>query len=205
MSYTLLRVAEAGVVLRAGHRARFAGCGAEVVGAFDDLSRLAKPGIYSLLSSAPTLVVRERPASTVHEGLAIRFLPSPIAGAGALAKPAPPCAYDAVRGDAFCTFLTDASGGWVIEACRGIALAFIDGAFVRADSRHARVASVVEEWLAENGMGAVRLPTTFEGPWAVANAVAGVVCIGNAGRHTDEARAAAAVLNRALASTASRG
>ena len=43
MDYTVLRVVEAGVVLRAGHRRRF---GAHAHAEFDAFSLQARPGIY---------------------------------------------------------------------------------------------------------------------------------------------------------------
>jgi hypothetical protein len=92
----------------------------------------------------------------------------------------------------------------VIEACRGVALAFIDGVFVRAGSRFARVTSVSESFLVGAGTRAQRLTCTFAGPWAVANAVAGIVCVGPRSPHSGEATRAARALTAAMFATASR-
>lgn len=202
MSYTLLRVVPEGVVLREGHRSRFASESPAIVDAFDAFAREAAPGIYALRAEGERLRIAPRDRSAVSEGMPIGFAPSPYFGVGDFPKPAPPCPYDEVRIDGVCTFLTDDLGDEVIEACRGVALAFMEGAFVRAATRFARVTSVAEEFLAREGMRAQRLTSTFEGPWAVANAVAGVVCVGPAPGH---ARSAAKALNARILAAASRG
>jgi hypothetical protein len=205
MSYTLLRVVPEGVVLREGHRSRFASESPAVLEAFDAFAREAEPGIYALRTEGEQLRITRRERSAVSEGMPIGFAPSPYFGVGDFPKPAPPCPYDEVRIEGVCTFLTDDLGDEVIEACRGVALAFVDGAFVRAATRFARVTSVAEEFLAREGMRTRRLTASFEGPWAVANAVAGVVCVGPATRETEAARSAAATWNTRILAAASRG
>ena len=183
MSYTLLRVVEAGVVLRAGHRARFLGESQDILEAFDRFCLDATPGIYALRALDGTLVVTARERSAITEGMPIGFVPSPFFGVGDFAKPAPPGPYDEVRVDGICTFLTDDEGAAVIEACRGIALAFRDGVFVRAATRFARVVSVVEDFLLREGVAAAPLDAREPECWAVANAVAGVVVVGSNPAH----------------------
>lgn len=201
MSYTLLRVVPEGVVLHEGHRSRFASESPAIVDAFDAFAREAAPGIYALRAEGDQLRIAPRDRSAVSEGMPIGFAPSPYFGVGDFPKPAPPCPYDEVRIDGVCTFLTDDLGDEVFEACRGVALAFVDGAFVRAATRFARVTSVAEAFLAREGMRTRRLTASFEGPWAVANAVAGVVCVGprdtNAKRASEAARAWTAAMRRA--------
>jgi hypothetical protein len=204
MSYTLLRVVEAGVVLREGHRARFDACGASVLASFDAFCTEAAPGIYALRADGEALRVTTRDRSAVSAGMPIGFAPSPYFGVGDFPKPAPPCPYDDVRIDGVCTFLTDDLGDEVIEACRGVALAFVGGAFVRAGSRFSRVTSVAEAFLAQSGVRAQRLEPTFAGPWAVANAVAGVVCVGPRGEHALPAAESARAWSARIVATASR-
>jgi hypothetical protein len=204
MSYTLVRVVEAGVVLREGHRARFEGCSATVLAAFDAFCTEAAPGIYVLRAEGDALRVTVRERSAVRAGMPIGFAPSPYFGVGDFPKPAPPCPYDEVRIEGVCTFLTDDLGEEVIEACRGVALAFVDGAFVRAGSRFSRVTSVAEAFLAREGMRAQRLTSAFASPWAVANAVAGVVCVGPRGADAREAAEAARAWTAAMNAAASR-
>lgn len=179
MSYTLLRVVEAGVVLRAGHRARFLGESQEILAAFDRFCLDAPPGIYAVRALDGALVVTARDRSALTEGMPIGFVPSPFFGVGDFAKPAPPGPYDEVRVDGVCTFLTDDEGREVIEACRGIALVFRDGVFVRAATRFARVISVVEDFLLREGITAAPLDARMPECWAVANAVAGIVVVGS--------------------------
>ena len=204
MSYTLLRVVPEGVVLREGHRARFEACGGPVLAAFDAFCMESVPGIYALRAEGEQLRIAPRDRSAVREGMPIGFAPSPYFGVGDFPKPAPPCPYDEVRIDGVCTFLTDDLGDEVIEACRGVALAFVEGAFVRAATRFARVTSVTEEFLAREGMRAQRLTSAFAGPWAVANAVAGVVCVGPRGAGAKEASEAARAWTAAMRGAASR-
>jgi hypothetical protein len=204
MSYTLLRVVEAGVVLREGHRRRFEACNTRILDAFDAFCMEAPEGIYALRAEGTELRVARRERSAVREGMAMGFAPSPYFGVGDFAKPAPPCPYDEVRIDGVCTFLTDDLGDEVIEACRGVALAFVDGAFVRAGSRFARVESVSESFLVGAGVRAQRLASTFAGPWAIANAVAGVVVMGPRGPRATEATRAARALTAAMLATATR-
>jgi len=204
VSYTLVRVVEAGVVLREGHRARFASESPDVLHAFDRFCLVAAPGIYALRAVDGAIATTPRERSAVTEGMPIGFVPSPFFGVGDFAKPAPPGPYDEVRVDGICTFLTDDEGREVIEACRGIALAFRDGAFVRAASRFARVISVVEEFLVRDGLVSATLEAEVPECWGVANAVAGVVVVGPSGKLSASARHAANVWNARILASASR-
>lgn len=204
MSYTLVRVVEAGVVLREGHRARFASESPDVLHSFDRFCLVAAPGIYALRAVDGAIATTPRERSAVTEGMPIGFVPSPFFGVGDFAKPAPPGPYDEVRVDGICTFLTDDEGREVIEACRGIALAFRDGAFVRAASRFARVISVIEEFLVREGIAAAPLDAREPECWAVANAVAGVVVVGASNKSRSAAHREATRLNALLARSASR-
>jgi hypothetical protein len=204
MSYTLLRATAAGVVLREGHRSRFEAESPAILAAFDRFCAEAEPGIYALRAEANELHVTQRDRSALRDHMPVGFVPSPYFGVGDFAKPAPPCPYDEVRVDGVCTFLTDDLGDEIIEACRGVALAYRDGTFVRAATRFARVTSVVERFLAQAGMGTAKLTASASETWAVANAVAGLVVVGPRTPATDAARRAAPRWNERILETASR-
>ena len=222
MSYTLLRVVRNGVVLREGHRQRFSSQSARIIAAFDRFCIEADPGVYALEAASHDLVVTPRTGSALSHGMPFRFAPSPFFAPGRdalfapgrdalFAKPASPSAYDAVRLDAVCTLLTAPDGDEIVEACRGIALAFRDGVFVCAKSDCARVKSVSEAFFASEGMIDAPLfspPKCSKGGenelWAVANAVAGIVVLASGRPGATLAREEAARWNARMENCATR-
>ena len=214
MSYTLLRVVQNGVVLREGHRQRFSLQSARIIAAFDRFCIEADPGIYAIEAASHDLVVTPRTGSALTHGMPFRFAPSPFFAPGRDAlfgKPASPSAYDAVRLDAVCTLLTAPDGDEIVEACRGIALAFRDGVFVCAKSDCARVKSVSEAFFASEGMNDAPLfspPKCSKGGenelWAVANAVAGIVVLASGRPGATLAREEAARWNARMENCATR-
>ena len=230
MSYTLLRVVQNGVVLREGHRQRFSLQSARVIAAFDRFCIEADPGIYAIEAASHDLVVTPRTGSALTHGMPFRFAPSPFFAPGRdalfapgrdalfapgrealFANPASPSAYDAVRLDAVCTLLTAPDGDEIVEACRGIALAFRDGVFVCAKSDCARVKSVSEAFFASEGMHDAPLfspPKCSNGGenelWAVANAVAGIVVLASGRPGATLAREEAARWNARMENCATR-
>ena len=120
LRYTTLRVTEAGVVLYAAHRERL---GSDTQLAFDRFAATATPGVYAVSAEGGVLDVVRRAGSRLFDGIPTRHLPSPLApGRGALAKPAPPCPYDAVRTQGCATLLTDESGAEILESCSAAVL-----------------------------------------------------------------------------------
>jgi hypothetical protein len=122
VTYTVLRVAAGGVLLDAEHRRRLG------VGADEPWPSFPGPGVYAVGRAAGRWEVAARGGSRLHDGMPARLRLSPVAAlAGAIAKPAPPCAYDVVRVAGVATLLTSADGGELLEACSASVLAW-DGA-----------------------------------------------------------------------------
>ena len=142
LRYTTLRVTEAGVVLYAAHRERL---GSDTQLAFDRFAATATPGVYAVSAEGGVLDVVRRAGSRLFDGIPTRHLPSPLApGRGALAKPAPPCPYDAVRTQGCATLLTDESGAEILESCSAAVLTWDGRALVAAPEDRSRVASTAE-------------------------------------------------------------
>ncbi len=198
MDYTVLRVVEAGVVLRAGHRRRF---GAHAHAEFDAFALEARPGIYVVqwMDGQLDVTVRDRPH--LREGIALGRAVSPMVD-GPVEKPAPPCAYDSVRRNNQATLLVDAQGR-VLEACTAAVVGW-DGTQLVAVPREApRVISTSEEALLDAH------PHRFAWftpdvpiPLLLVNAVSGVVEPARAGPVMDAA--VKAQLAATLAATTER-
>lgn len=170
MSYTVLRVVEAGVVLFDAHRSRL---GTTAEAAFNAFARGAPPGIFALHWAGGTLQVTARAASRLADGIPLRTARTPLTG-GPVSKPAPPSDYDRVRAPGVATLLLDAAGN-VCEACSAAVLACNGEAIIAVPRGFPRVHSSAEEALLR------ALPHRFEPfpadtalPLCLVNAVVGV-------------------------------
>jgi hypothetical protein len=197
--YTTLRVTEAGVVLLAWHRARFAPAAWP---AFDDFSRAAAPGVYALLARGAALEIEARPGSRLVDGVPTRVLVSPVAGrSGPLDKQPPGSAWDAVRQRGVATLLTDPSGQELYEACVAAVLGWNGRALVAPPADRPRVASTaaaallaIEPWVEQP------LPVAGGPPLLLVNAVA-LTCVPAGSAFPADVRAR---LHAALLATAGR-
>jgi len=80
-----------------------------------------------------------------------RFAVSPVLGsAGAIAKPAPPSAYEPVRVEGKATLLTSADGRELFEACSAAVVSWDGAGLVCVPSDRPRVASTAEAALREH-------------------------------------------------------
>lgn len=146
MSYTTLRVLPAGVVLFDAHRARL---GNSANDAFDDFSRIATPGLYSLTFLEGVLTVTPRPASRLEDGQPTRTLVSPIAtSTGPQTKRASPSPWDTVRAPGVATLLTNALGTELYESCVAAVVAWNGEALVLVPELAPRVDSTAEHFMA---------------------------------------------------------
>lgn len=144
MSFTTLRVTEAGVVLGDAHAARL-GTSDEVRRCFAAFCASARPGLYALWSEGGALRVESRERSRLVDGMAVRLWPSPLPpGGGPRPKPPPPSSYDAVRSAGVATLLTDASGTELYESCAAALVAWDGAQLVLVPEDRPRVASLAE-------------------------------------------------------------
>ncbi len=144
MSWTVLRVVEAGVVLRDGHRSRLAATAASRH-KFDAFAAEAEPGVYAISTVGGEWRVMPRSGSMMRDGLPVRYAASPLSGrVGLVDKPAAPSPFDLVRDPAWCTVLTDDSGQRLFECCVAGLVGWSDGRFVLPPIDAPRIRSVSE-------------------------------------------------------------
>lgn len=179
MSYTTLRVVRSGVVLFDQHLRRLAPDGGIIRERFLAFARHAYPGIYSLRTIGTELFIEWRDASRLVDGMPVRYVVSPFAGAvGPFDKPAPPSAYDGVRAPGFATLLTSSDGRDVYESDLAAVLSWRGERLVLVPSDAPRVASTAEQAIAE-ALSFTRSPVSAAGsePLALVNAVKGVCLV----------------------------
>jgi hypothetical protein len=164
MRYTTLLMTDRGVRLRALHLERLAPEGEAVRRAFEAFEASACPGVYGLRAQDGTLVVTPRPPTMLEDGIAVRFVVSPVAHLrGAFPKPPSPGPYDAVRMAGVATLLTDPAGTEIWESCRAAVMGWDDG-WVAPPADRPRVRSLALQ------AACAALPVR-EAPLAVASAV----------------------------------
>jgi len=176
MSYTTLRITDAGVVLHSGHRERLAPAGHAALTAFDRFAASAAPGIYSLRAEGDRLAITALAASRLIDGMPTRARVSPLTHLrGAQPKPASPCSYDTVRQEGVATLLTSSDGSEIYEACVAAVIGWDGARLVCVPSDRPRVASVTEAAL-RLGLPFVEAPLLVADtlPLALINAVKGV-------------------------------
>ncbi len=178
MSYTLLRVTEAGVVLFAAHRARFEPLGARVTAQFDRFAAEATPGVYALRAAAEQLAIEPRDGSRLFDGMPVRWAPSPFLGRrGRFPKPASPSAYDRCRQAGLCTLLTSEDGAEIYESCSAAVVGWDGTRLLLVPEDRPRVDSTAESALRESGgIATCALMRHSSLPLALVNAVA-MVCL----------------------------
>ena len=184
MSYTLLRVIDAGVVLFEQHRRRFEPEGVRAVAAFESFAATGSPGIYALKWNDDRLSVVMRVRSRLRDGMPVRFVCTPLGPADAYQrKTPPPHAYDGVRAEGVASLLTSPDGREVYEACSAAVVSWCDGRFILAPSDRPRVWSTTEAWLGE-ATSCLEAPILVEddAPLALINAVAGICLVSVPGR-----------------------
>ncbi len=173
----MLRVVDAGVVLRDAHAKRLGAISGPVAKAYDAFCAEAAPGIYGCRIVAGTLHVTPRATAMLRDGLPVRRRVSPMLRRPPvlLEKPPSPSPYDEVREPGWCTLLTNESGEELIESCVGVLVGW-DGTRPRfASDRLPRVRSVSECVVRESiatGEAVFRLDGGE--PFAVMNAVSGL-------------------------------
>lgn len=165
--YTVLRKTADGVPLRSLHRARFSASeGAER--AFDEAVAQLPEGLYALHYAENSLQVRTLAGSRLATVEHVHFAPTPLLATGAIAKPAPPCLYDAFRRGPALTVFVHGAG----ELCEADCAAIVgwDGeGFVVPPDATPRVASVAEGRILQAFSGRVRrVPLLRNGAEALA-------------------------------------
>jgi hypothetical protein len=153
VSYTLLRVTEAGVVLLDYHLRRLQlGTDAAARAKFLQFASKASPGVWAVWStSSGEIRVEPRGASRLRDGMPVRFLPSPIADRHGTVEKAPsPSPYDAVRQEGVATLLTSPDGREVWEACSAAVVAWDGESIVCPPEDRPRVGSTSETALSEH-------------------------------------------------------
>jgi hypothetical protein len=176
MTYTALRVVEAGVVLYEHHEHRLAPAGVAVLDAYREFARTAAPGVYSLHVVEGALRITPRGESRLTDGMPVRYAVSPIAQLrGPLPKVVSPNGYDAVRVPGVATLLTSADGAEIYESCVAAVVAWNGRRLVLPPNDRPRVASVAEAALgAAADVIEAPLMTVSRWPLALVNAVKGL-------------------------------
>lgn len=186
MRYTLLRLTDRGIVLCAYHERRLGlGAGGAARDAFRRFADASEPGVWAVhLGEAGDSLAERRAGTRLHEGMAIRFAPSPVADrAGPLPKPSSPSPYDAVREDGVATLLTSPDGAEIYEACSAAVLGWDGGRIVCVPAGRPRVWSTAEHAVREH-MAVVEAPilTASAAPLLLVNAVKGTSVIADRAR-----------------------
>lgn len=177
MSYTALRVTEAGVVLFDAHRSRL---GPAYSAAFDDFAARAEPGIYGLRGVEGRLEVTRRDRSRLWAGIPVRLLASPIATrAGAQVKTPSPSPWDSVRQDGVATLLTNLERTEIYESCAAAVLGWDGRVLIATPDASPRVASITEPYLlARHAHRRAPILVGARWPLVLVNAVAGACAPG---------------------------
>lgn len=152
--YTVLRKTADGVPLRSLHRARFS-ASPEAERAFEEAVEALPEGLHALQYAENTVQVRTLAGSRLAAVEHVQFAPTPLPGTGAIAKPAPPCLYDAFRSGPVLTVFVHGAG----ELCEADCAAVVgwDGlSLVVPPDEAPRVASVAETAILEAFYGRVR-------------------------------------------------
>ncbi len=177
MSWTVLRVAAEGVVLRGAHAQRFAAAPDAVREAFDRFCGGAVPGIYALREASGALYVEARPTPWLVEGMPVRLRASPVGALrGLLPKPASPSVYDTIRERGTCTLLTSLDGHELFEACTAALMSWDGTRVVFPPADRPRVASA-SEVVVRSALPFVERPLAVrsDAPLVAVNAVSGAV------------------------------
>jgi hypothetical protein len=173
VSYTVLRVSEAGVLLRAHHRRRFAAAGEQAAEAFDAFCARVDPGIWALHFEAGALRAERREQSRLWPGISVRYALSPMAHRQG-AFPKPRRGYEAVRAGGVATLLTDPSGEELYEACSAAVIAWTAEGWIVPPADRPRVASVAVAALEQAGLlSPARILKAARPPLLLLNAVVG--------------------------------
>jgi hypothetical protein len=187
MSYTTLQVTHAGVPLAAAHLRRLAKGAVEqrrLAPLFDRFVRDAVPAVYSLRFNGQRIQASPPRQSALLYSLPTRRRVTPLPfDAGPVEKPAPPCAYDAVRSPGVLTLLTDPTDSELLEACVASLLAF-DGRVVCAvPLQRPRVISLAEHFFV-NHFSVSRQVIAVDSHWPLlaVNAAVGAVPVVSEGR-----------------------
>ena len=148
MSFTTLRVTEAGVVLFDQHARRLGS-----VQALADFARAAVPGVYRVVLEDGVLQTTLREESRLRDGMPLRQLPSPLPrAAGRIPKVASPGLYDAVRAPGVATLLTSEDGRELWESCSAVVLAWDGARLIAPPLDRPRVRSTAEDALDQAGL-----------------------------------------------------
>ncbi|MBK6849350.1 MAG: hypothetical protein IPG96_18070 [Proteobacteria bacterium] len=186
MRYTRLRLTPRGIVLAAEHRRRLGADEGAARAALMAFARRARPGCWVVWLSEDPLALRAepRPGSRVRDGMAVRFAPSPVADRpGPLAKPWPPCAYDALRARDAITLLTSSDGHEIWEACSGAVVGWDGQSIVCVPADRPRVISTSEAALrARVAVREAPLLTADRMPLLLLNAIKGSCALALADR-----------------------
>ena len=176
MSYTVLRIGEAGVVLFDGHRSQSPGPAPRRRRRFCDSrptrSRVSTPSLFATALST----CRRGRAPRSSTGCRFIFLPSPAAcAAHPLHKSPPPNGYSAVRLPGVATLLTSEDGGEIYKSCAAAVVAW-DGELLAPPPDRPRLWSTAMEAVARLlPVRSAPLRVDSAQPLALLNAVAGVV------------------------------
>lgn len=139
-AYTSLRVINEGIVVFEQHRARLFSHPA-----FDDFSRDANNGNYTLQIIENVLHVSRFESSKIYDSIACRYLRSPIVNReGFQTKQAPPNAWSEVRIPNVATLLTQIDDDEILESCSATVLAFENGVLTAVPDERPRIRSTAE-------------------------------------------------------------
>lgn len=150
MSFTTLKINDAGVLLYDKHEQRFLNAGEDALKAYKQFAKDAKPGAYTLNWDGKNLLIKVRGESTLFDGMPVRFMASPIANLNTrIDKPMPPSIYTNLVELTISTLLTSADGKEIYESCRASVIAWNGKNIVRVPNDRPAVNSTMEMLLHE--------------------------------------------------------
>ena len=205
MAYTLLKLAERGVVLWRYHARRLGvKPGSTMARELAARARALEPGVWAveIQSDGPPCWQR-RGRSSLRDGMPVRLAPTPLVGvSGAVPKPAPPGPYDTLRRPGTVTLVTTPDGTEIVEACRAAVIGWDGSRIVCVPEDRPRVWSTAEAAVREGlVVRAAPLAVRSEMPLLLVNAIRGTCGLDLPGRAPFPAPVRRAV-ERLLASTA---
>ncbi len=187
-----MRLVRNGVVLGSYHRRRLGlELGGEASAKFARLARESAPGVWAVTAQGDRVVAEPRGDSRLADGMPVRFAISPVSGStGALPKPEPGGAYEAVREPGVATLLTSADGREILEACVAAVVGWDGKRVVCVPAERPRVWSCAEQAIREHLEYRERpLRADSDEPLLLVNAVKGACEVSAPGRAPFPAKA----------------
>lgn len=176
MSYTVLRVVDAGIPLYDEHERRFLRSGPAAASAFQAFATRATTGIYRLTWTHGHLDVERRETVSLFDGIPVRYVPSPLrAAAGLVGKTPAPNEYAPLRIPGIATLLTSPDGEEIYESCTASVVEWDDGFIAPPNDRPRLLSTTLSALMNALPMRTAAIQRGSALPLALINAVTGLV------------------------------